>query len=57
MALPGEVNYWWRQRSMLKLCENKGKWEILGKGKERACIAYAKHAEGRVIYEIVTDNV
>lgn len=41
MALPGEVNRWWRQRNEMKLLLTDGKWHIEGEGRERARIAFA----------------
>lgn len=41
IALPCEVDRWWRQRSRMKLINRGGKWDIEGEGRERARIAYA----------------
>lgn len=41
MALPCEVNSWWRQRAQMKLVDRGNRWEIEGPGRERARIAYA----------------
>jgi hypothetical protein len=41
MALPREVNEWWRERSQMRLIRRGTAWEIEGAGKERARIAYA----------------
>jgi hypothetical protein len=41
LALPREVNRWWRDRSQMKLVESDGRLQIEGPGKERAQIAYA----------------
>jgi hypothetical protein len=41
IALPGEVNQWWRARKELKLVKDNGSWQVVGKGKERARVAYA----------------
>lgn len=45
LALPGEVNEWWRARSQMTLVQREGTWRIEGLGSERARIAYA-HLEG-----------
>jgi hypothetical protein len=42
LALPGEVNLWWRQRSQMRLARSGKGWEIEGPGKERARVAYAR---------------
>jgi hypothetical protein len=50
IALPREVNDWWRERSQMKLVEEKGRWRIEGSGKERASVAYARLQGDRIIY-------
>lgn len=50
MALPGEVNRWWRQRAQMKLVNRGNNWEIEGPGKERARIAYAVREGDEVRY-------
>jgi hypothetical protein len=52
IALPGEVNAWWRMRSKLKLVDVGGSWRIEGEGHERARIAYAILVDNRVVYEV-----
>jgi hypothetical protein len=41
MALPGQVDRWWRERTEMKLVSQGNTWVIEGSGKERARIAYA----------------
>ena len=41
MALPREVDRWWRQRTEMKLVTRDNTWVIEGPGKGRARIAYA----------------
>ena len=41
MALPSQVNHWWRERAEMKLRARGHTWAIEGLGKERARIAYA----------------
>jgi hypothetical protein len=41
IALPSEINDWWRTRSRLKLIRENDDWHIVGPGSERARIAYA----------------
>jgi hypothetical protein len=48
IALPGEVNRWWRQRASMSLVKDEGGWHIEGPGSERACIAYASEKNGRL---------
>jgi hypothetical protein len=41
MALPGEVDQWWRARSQMKLVPSGDTWKIEGPDCDRARIAYA----------------
>lgn len=50
IALPGEVNRWWRERSEMRLVLENGEWRIEGYGKERATIAYATIAGDGICY-------
>jgi len=50
MALPNEVNVWWRQRSKMNLVPDGNGWRIEGPGKERAQLAYARLDGARLIY-------
>jgi hypothetical protein len=52
VALPGDVNDWWRQRSRMKLVESGDGWEILGEGRERARIAFASLEDDELVYRI-----
>jgi hypothetical protein len=52
IALPKEIDLWWRQRSQMKLVNHDGKWKIEGPGKERARVAYAKIIGNEIAYEI-----
>src|SRR5438445_2850774 len=42
IALPREVDQWWRERSQMRLTRRGNRWEMEGPGKERARVAYAK---------------
>jgi peptidoglycan/xylan/chitin deacetylase (PgdA/CDA1 family) len=42
LALPREVDTWWRQRSRMSLSRETGGWTLRGEGSERALVAYAK---------------
>jgi hypothetical protein len=50
IALPREVNQWWRERSQMKLIRRGNGWEIEGTGKERAQIAWASLDGDRLVY-------
>ena len=52
MPLPGEAAHWWRERSEMKLVEVDGTWQIAGKGKERAKVAYASEKDGKLVYSL-----
>jgi hypothetical protein len=52
IALPGQVDSWWRQRSQMQLVEDRGKWRIDGQGAERGRVAYATLADNKVAYRI-----
>ena len=52
MALPGEVNRWWRARSQMKLVEKGSRWEIEGPDCHRARVAYATLDGDRLKYTV-----
>jgi len=51
MALPGEVDRWWRARSQMRLVRQGNHWAIEGPEKGRAHIAYAVVNGDRLEYE------
>jgi hypothetical protein len=50
MALPKEVDHWWRDRARMKITGEAGRWRIEGPGRERARLAYASLAGDRISY-------
>lgn len=50
MPLPKEVASWWRDRSKMKLVKVNDRWQIEGKGCERARVAYASERDGQLLY-------
>jgi hypothetical protein len=50
IALPGEVDTWWRQRSMMQLVPHQNDWRIEGLGAENARVAYATLQGDKVTY-------
>lgn len=52
MALPGDVDRWWRARSQMKLVSQGNAWAIEGPEKERARVAYAVRDGDRLMYEL-----
>ncbi len=53
LALPGEVNDWWRARSQMTVVQDSHGWRIEGQGKERARVAFARLKGDRLVYEVV----
>jgi hypothetical protein len=52
IALPGEVNRWWRQRSQMHIVERDGRFHIEGPGSERAWLSFASSTDGVLTYQI-----
>jgi hypothetical protein len=50
IALPGEVDSWWRQRSAMRLVPSEHGWRVVGPGAERARVAYAMLKNDQIIY-------
>jgi hypothetical protein len=57
VTLPAEVDRWWRQRSQMRLVVRRGEWCIEGEGAERAVVAYARNAGGKIVYEVEANCV
>jgi len=56
IALPSEIDDWWRARSCLQLVQENGKWRIEGHGRERARIALAHLTPDGVRFELRTET-
>jgi hypothetical protein len=52
MALPKEVDRWWRERAGMTIVGEAGGWRIEGPGRERARLAYACLAGDRIAYTL-----
>ena len=52
VALPRQVNTWWRQRSQMRLVQRAGQWSIEGPGSERAAVAFASLENDQLTYSI-----
>lgn len=50
IARPGEISDWWRDRVQMRLIKERGAWRVVGKGSERARVAYARVEGDRVVY-------
>lgn len=52
MALPTEIDHWWRARSQMELVQKSSHWEIEGPDCHRARIAYATRDGDRLKYTV-----
>ncbi len=52
VALPAEINDWWRQRNEMRLAADGNSWRIEGPGSERARLAWAVLEDSKLRYEI-----
>jgi len=52
IALPSQVNQWWRERSEMKLIRDGSGWKVQGAGSGRARVAYATLSGNEVVYEV-----
>lgn len=50
IAMPGEVNKWWRQRSKMQLTRAGSGWRVEGAGSERARVALASEQNGKLMF-------
>lgn len=54
VALPNQINDWWRQRSKMTLVPDGNTWRVEGLGKERARLAHARLDGDGLMYDIET---
>jgi len=54
VALPGDVDHWWRERSQMRLVSDGHNWRVEGTGNGRASVAYACLDGDRLVYEIAS---
>lgn len=52
IALPSEIDTWWRNRREMKLVRKRGSWCIEGPGSERARVAYARIEHDDLVWEV-----
>jgi hypothetical protein len=57
IALPREVDRWWRERSQMKIVSDGSGWQIVGEGRERARVAFASVAGDRLVFTVGDDSV
>jgi hypothetical protein len=51
MALPGEIDRWWRDRQQMSVVHRDGRWKVDGPGSARARVAYAVLEGDDVVFE------
>src|SRR5262245_59336658 len=56
LALPKEVDAWWRQRHAMTLTQERGHWTIRGAGSERAAIAWAGLRDGELDIQVPNEQ-
>ena len=56
MALPGEVDQWWRDRRGMTMVPHGESWKIQGPGSDRARLAYATLDGDRVVYNVAAQS-
>jgi hypothetical protein len=52
IALPSEVDRWWRSRREMRLAPDGSSWRIEGEGSERARVAWARLRDGRLVLDV-----
>jgi len=52
IALPSEINDWWRSRAKMRVSQLNGTWQVEGEGSERARVAFASIENDRLRYRI-----
>lgn len=52
IALPAQIDEWWRQRSKMRLVPHGETWKVEGAGSDRATVAYAIVADNRLEYRL-----
>jgi hypothetical protein len=52
LALPGEVDNWWRNRSAMTVVRDGDSWRVEGPDRERARVAYAVLRDDQLAYQV-----
>jgi hypothetical protein len=52
LALPGEINRWWRNRHQMTLVADGDGWRIEGPDSHRARVAWASLDDGKLVYTV-----
>ena len=56
MALPRDLDQWWRARAKMELVPENGGWQIVGNHAERARVAYASLEQGKLVYSVESSS-
>jgi hypothetical protein len=56
LALPREVNRWWRNRHQMSLVRHGNQWRIEGPDSDKARVAYATLEGDRVVYSVLHES-
>ncbi len=56
LALPGEVDRWWRRRREMRVVKENGGFRVVGPSSEQAVVAYASLEAGRIVYEVTNQK-
>jgi hypothetical protein len=56
IALPREVDTWWRLRSQMRIVQEGTAWKITGPGSERARLVYASLSADNLVYRDEQDD-
>lgn len=51
LALPRDIDWWWRARGQMSIVRNGNNWKIIGDGADQAVLAFAQIQNGRLCYE------
>jgi hypothetical protein len=57
LAMPSEIDVWWRNRREMALVGDGASWRIVGPGSDRARIAFARLDGDRVVYDVAGQNM
>jgi hypothetical protein len=57
VALPTEVDRWWRARSKMSVVKSGNSWRIEGDDTGHAVLAFAKNVDGKLAYELAQGTV
>src|SRR6266851_8176355 len=57
VALPTEVDRWWRARSKMSVVKRGNSWRIEGDDTGHAVLAFAKNVDGKLAYELAQATV